>query len=247
MITNLLGKGEGDLTCIECHGFSAGTEAAKIAGHHNYTKIADGSDGRALSGLCVDCHTANVNPEGALDMPANLPCNFCHLYFPNTGYQQDGNGKNILYELTWTPAAGGGTLGTNPSTSHTISKSAQPISNYQACFACHGASSYNGATATVPFHGYGTPYTGDDTTGGNANDIINTYMGDQQTGNVKHDPIMTYGIHPGAVNFNAIGHGVLGAPGTKPYSNDNSPPPGATATTTTDVTPKIPLVPLTLP
>jgi len=115
-------------------------------------------------------------------------------------------------------------------------------------------------------------------------------MGDQQTGNVKHDPIMTYGIHPGAVNFNSIGHGVLGAPSTKPYGNDNSPGyhkndraihvpnaaetintgeftvpwdnfatgvgaldisithqmPGATSTIDTDVTPTIPLVPLTI-
>jgi hypothetical protein len=217
----LLSLGEGPLGCTDCHGFSAGTEAAKIAGHHNYTKIADSSDGRALSGLCVDCHTANVNQDGALDMPANLPCNFCHLYFPNNGYQQSG-GKTILYELTWTPASGGGTLGTVVSTSHTISKALNPpISNYQACFACHGASSYNGAPPTTPFHGYGTPYTGDDLIGGNANDQINVYMNPQHSG--TGNPVKTTAIHPGAINFNAIGSNVMGATKTKPYGNDTSP------------------------
>ena len=108
-----------------------------------------------------------------ITMPANLPCNFCHLYFPNNGYQQSG-GKTIIYGLTWTPAAGGGTLGTNPSTSHTISKAtAPPISNYQACFACHGASSYNGAPQTTPFHGHGPMYNGEDNNGGDS--VITSY------------------------------------------------------------------------
>jgi len=216
--------GDGPQGCTDCHGFSAGTEAAKIAGHHNYTKIADSSDGRARSGLCVDCHIANVNQDGALDMPANLPCNFCHLYFPEgPGYQQTG-GKNNIYALTWTPAAGGGTFNAAVSTSHTISATTgttPPISNYQACFACHGASSYNGAPPTTPFHGQGTPYTGDDTTGGNANDILNAYMNPQTSGTTS--VIKSIGIHPGPINFNAIGSDVMGVTKTKPYANDTSP------------------------
>jgi hypothetical protein len=227
MISSLLGLGEGALGCTDCHGFSAGTEATKITGHHNYTKIADSSAGRALSGLCVDCHIADVNQDGALDMPANLPCNFCHLYFPEgPGYQQTG-GKNRVYSNTWTPAAGGGTLTSTELSSHTISTSTPPISNYQACFACHGASLYtdspstNPAPVVTPFHGFGPTYSGGDVTGGDANDQINVYMNPQHSG--TGEPVKTTAIHPGAINFNAIGSVVMGAEKTKPFANDVSP------------------------
>jgi hypothetical protein len=110
-------------------------------------------------------------------MPANLACNWCHLWWPNNidyidqatdnGYATDANGKVKIFMLNWEPV-------TNPRTyadiietgmaDHYISKNTTtPINDYGACFACHGATGVDNGNANAPgaadmirpFHGIG--------------------------------------------------------------------------------------------
>jgi hypothetical protein len=86
-----------------------------------------------------------------------------------------------------------GTGATASMPSHTISENTTtPVSDYAACFACHGASAATdgGGKQVVPWHGLGTVVapgsTNDDDAsnndGGDVDDIINFYSGVVQTG-----------------------------------------------------------------
>jgi hypothetical protein len=98
-------------------------------------------------------------------------------------------------------------------TDHAISTNAsQPIQDYSACFACHGATGDDTGPGDAegvpdmvyPFHGLGVPYTGDDwLTGGNFEDHINQYAGPDQEGATQ--PARNTNIHPGPFNFNSLG------------------------------------------
>jgi hypothetical protein len=200
--------------CIVCHD-STNYHGGAI--HHD---LAD-----AEAGNCETCHIADVGETTTpqtraltnLDMPTNLPCNFCHLYFPGNAYQTDANGRVKIFNMDWDPndtASRWETPVEMPT--HAVSKSTNPpIADYSACFACHGATSYTGTNGTAPqvrpFHGYGPPYTGDDgLTGGRG-----AAFADADHHNVFHDipphegcdpgTSTTSSVHPGPFNFNALG------------------------------------------
>jgi hypothetical protein len=197
--------------CTNCH-FATGT----AANHHTYDYHGAGPPpGRAKNGECVFCHMPNVNQpagqpvaaRGNISMPANLPCNWCHVYWyasndsPGPGYRTVG-GKVRMNAILWTPNTDSrnyagieeiGTGATASMPSHTISENTTtPVSDYAACFACHGASAATdgGGKQVVPWHGLGTVVapgsTNDDDAsnndGGDVDDIINFYSGVVQTG-----------------------------------------------------------------
>jgi cytochrome c553 len=214
------------LTCENCH-FPGANIAERATGHHTFSwntagsKQPLGEDGRAQKGMCITCHEPDVGQPGDtradLAMPKNLPCNWCHLYWPGTGYTTDSSDRVIIYGLDFdpNPANAGNNFGSPaPSTAlttHTISKNLDPpISDYAACFACHGASTFIGSVGSspqvVPFHGLGTPYSSSSTndtpsggTGGDIDDLINAYSGPQNTG--TNQPVHDTPYHPG---FNAL-------------------------------------------
>ena len=244
-------------SCADCHGSSDPQTA-----HHGSAS--------ALNGECINCHMPNVGVQSPLAnrsdimMPPNLACNWCHLWWPNNidyidqttdnGYATDANGKVKIFRLDWSPKGNYGQLAGISETgmaSHYISENTTtPISDYGACFACHGATGTDNGRADDPgnadmirpFHGMGgtselVPGTDVWTRGNGANSdytkhVNNYFAGPAQTtsnGTVKTDP-----YHPGYAAFNWMGGdwdtknampaiistGQLG--GTKPYATDNS-------------------------
>lgn len=227
------------VTCLICHppGTSANPLYPKPTIHHNPTETT----GPAVEGFCIDCHKPDVG-QGAsartrtvldITMPKGLPCNWCHLYWPNrtnNTYSRDGLNRIRIYNLRFNPNSTewGITATANELTTHAISKSAQPISDYAACFACHGAKSYTGtlgvaAPQVKPFHGLGTPYTNsNDPLSVNIDDIINAYSGPQDTG--TNQTMHTNPFHPGfnALNWLAgyVGYNQGGTRRDSPYTNE---------------------------
>jgi hypothetical protein len=255
--------------CEDCHngGTGAGTVAARASIHHNFKYATTGSfgpagaDGQAINGLCISCHmpdidgTGPIANRGDITMPANLACNYCHLYFAgfaadpdnNTGYATSGS-KIVVYGKSFNPnlpVGSGGNWGrlptVTPLATHTISEAATPISDYGACFACHGGSIFLGtnglSTSIEPFHGMGTPYTNtadngnrdNAGTGGDLDDVNNAYTAPQVTlfypdDESGYNPAPTVGFHPGWDNLNWLACEIGWSCGaTKPYSNDESP------------------------
>ena len=220
---NLPGGGD----CTQCHEMTAANQTTRISDHHTYTTIASlkVDPGSAMSGNCVFCHQPDVGQNGVaghearadLQMPPNLACNYCHLWWPNEAYT--GTPVNI-YSLDWNPNTNPNVdAGSAPLSTHAVSTAAIPISDYAACFACHGKTSYNGtagnSTQVVPFHGYGVDgnevYTGDSTCfgagpcGGQADDLINIYGSPTITG-FDHglDHLTDKGRHPGFNSLNML-------------------------------------------
>jgi hypothetical protein len=229
-------------TCAQCH-FASAT----ASGHHTYLDNASGrTTGPAPGGYCIDCHRPDVG-QGAstrtrtnlhITMPRNLACNFCHLWWPNNksyytaatdnGYSAAGAGGTIrIYRLNWDP--NGTTQKTYAASSevlnHSISKNTTaPISDYAACFACHGASAATkgGGFQVKPFHGLGpavtgfTPLSGNS---GNANVNIEWYAGPSSTGTsqaVNNTP-----WHPGFAALHYLDNNVRPVTGTKKFATDD--------------------------
>jgi hypothetical protein len=219
--------GGGD--CTNCHEFTGTTQANRIAGHHTYTTIASAkaTGGSAMSGECITCHKPDVGQEtstrtvaspGNISMPRNLACNYCHLWWPNEAYT--GSPINI-YQLDWDPNGDpNADAGDEALTTHAIStNTTEPISDYAACFACHGAYRFTGSstesTAVAPFHGYGIDgdevYTGDSFCtgsggcGGQADDMINIYGSPNVTGfDTGSNHLSNKGHHPGFNSLNSL-------------------------------------------
>jgi hypothetical protein len=256
--------GPQDLTaaCTVCH------NTKTIPAMHHTTPVLAIPSQYAQDGECVTCHLPKIEiaagpsyppvaTRGSISMPANLPCNLCHLYFAgfaadpqnNTGYVTSG-GKVQIYRNRFNPnSTEWGTLPTvTPLANHLISENTTtPISDYGACFACHGASGAgtladNSDSAGLPdkigpFHGLGTPYTntadpGDGTgTGGTLDDVTNAYAGPQKAdmGGVPDDdpitnPAKQVPFHPGWMSLNWLACEVgYNCGTTKPYGNDSSP------------------------
>jgi cytochrome c553 len=247
--------------CDNCHGFTAGTPAATATGHHTYTYQGDGvatagSNGNAMQGYCIDCHKPDVG-QGTiardrttmvLDMPQGLACNWCHLYWgggqASEGGCADGytvvSSKVQVYSLDWDPNANrtGVTDTVNAPAvktaiaSHAVSENTTaPVSDYAACFACHGFdTSKGGGLQVTPFHGYGAAYV-NDVTGAtqaapNAKNQSQIYGGPTTS---AADQPHTYGRHPGwgnlgggmatGVNLNKSGGKVAGV-----YDGDGASP-----------------------
>jgi hypothetical protein len=135
-------------TCGQCHGNTTDPNTA----HHG--------GAAALNGECINCHMPDVGVQSPLAnrsdimMPANLACNWCHLWWPNNidyidqatdnGYATDANGKVKIFRLNWNPKGNYGQYASISETgmaNHFVSENTTtPISDYGACFACHGAS-----------------------------------------------------------------------------------------------------------
>jgi hypothetical protein len=208
--------------CIDCHGAATSVNLASI---HHATSASIPTQ-YAEDGECIQCHKPDVGQEastrtvastGNISMPRNLACNYCHLWWPNEAYM--GSPVNI-YQLDWDP-------NTNPNQdaastalpTHAISTAAIPISDYAACFACHGATAYTGSagtsTAVAPFHGYGidgnevyngdTFCTGSGGCGGQADDLINIYGSPTVTGfDTGTSHLTSKGRHPGFNSLNSL-------------------------------------------
>lgn len=131
----------------------------------------------------------------------------------DNGYKTDASGFVQMYSLTWDPnnttnktIAGSAVIAT-----HKVSKNTTtPISDYAACFACHGAASYNngsgGTTSTqvTPFHGLGPAVTVMEPLSGASssnNHLIFFYGGPTNTG--QNQPRLTASRHPG---FGSLNH-----------------------------------------
>lgn len=153
-------------TCLDCHN----PAAYPTPTIHHESSTHD----YAVNGDCVQCHKADVGQavghsraNGNLGMPKNLACNFCHLFSPYSSYSTDANGRVKIFSFIFDPNTnpGQGFTDITALTTHTISKNTStPISDYSACFACHGAHSYIGSQGTapkvIPFHGWGKIYLG---------------------------------------------------------------------------------------
>ncbi len=156
-------------TCLDCHNPAIYPTPAI---HHESS-----THEYAVNGECVQCHKADVGQtaeaaeisraNGKLEMPKNLACNFCHLYFPDNGYSTDANGRVKIFSFIFDPNTnpGQGLTNIKALTTHTISRNTTtPISDYSACFACHGLHRYTGsqgeAPEVIPFHGFGKPFAG---------------------------------------------------------------------------------------
>jgi hypothetical protein len=243
--------------CEDCHngGVIADEVDERAAIHHNF-KYTDktsqggpaGADGSAVQGLCITCHMPDIDGTGPVDrgtltMPGNLPCNLCHIYFAgfaadpdnNTGYVTSG-GKVQIYSNVFDPnTTNFGRLPTvTPLSTHAISETAAPpVSDYAACFACHGGTDFVGSAGTspsvIPFHGLGTPYTGDTAAlGGNIDDVQNAYAGPQREmvwpERLPGNPERDVPYHPAWKNLNWLACEVgYNCGNTKPYGNDSNP------------------------
>ena len=140
-----------------------------------------------------------------------LPCGWCHLYWGGGNGATDGytviSTKVQVFGLSWAPttATAGDAAGRTALPSHAISENGTtPISNFAACFACHGASPATGTVGITPFHGFGSPYTGD--AGGNNSFAFkqrNIYMGPAST--AADDPVATESKHPALHALNGLG------------------------------------------
>lgn len=254
-------------TCEDCH-FTGGSQTNLLSGHHGFDRTVGDNQrsGRAHNGECINCHMPKVgvqgNPianRGVIMMPPNLACNWCHLWWPNNvdyidqatdnGYATSG-GFVEIFRLKWDPIANPRQLmpagDRTPVTTHRVSaNTTTPISDYGACFNCHGAVTYtspttsNTSTGIVPFHGLGTVLTPTQAwargTGSNSDFTKHTnnfFAGPQQT--TSSAPVKTDPYHPGyaALNWLAgdwdtknavpriVSTGQLG--GTKPFGTDNS-------------------------
>ncbi len=210
-------------TCETCHPFAGGGGGLNTRpdAHHVATP-----NSYAVNGTCINCHQPDVGQNGVsgheargdLQMPANLACNYCHLWWPNEAYT--GSPVNI-YNLDWDPNTNPNqNAGSAAMSTHAISTNATtPVSDYAACFACHGAASYTGSNGTAPqvfpFHGYHADgdevYTGDTTCygsgacGGAAADMINIYGSPTITGTdhgLSH--LANKGRHPGFNSLNLL-------------------------------------------
>ena len=204
--------------CMDCHNVKT------LTGIHHVTTLDTMTANTAQNGVCVTCHKPDVGrgpeAEGNLkmttDMVANqgLPCGWCHLYWGGGNGATDGYslpaGKVQIFDLSWDPdnqnpgdAAGRVVIAASD---HAISEnSTRPISNFAACFSCHGATTapkYSGVQ-TTPFHGFGQPYTGDTGTPMQATNQINIYAGPTVTtaNTVAH----TQTRHPGFIALNTFG------------------------------------------
>jgi hypothetical protein len=236
--------------CTVCHGAAS---TANLTAIHHSTTLNKMTASTAENGYCVTCHLPDVNQpagekvaaRGDIAMPANMPCNVCHLYFP--GFANDGagtyetNGTQVkIFGNAFDPNSNPGALPTmTERTTHAVSENTTtPISDYGACFACHGATAFVGSSGTstsvTPFHGLGTPLAtantnDDDPTvgnglGGNYDDIINMYAG-VNVNWYPDAPMKSFAWHPGwgLLNWLALetGYGVKGN-----YSNGSGISPG---------------------
>jgi hypothetical protein len=188
--------------CTVCHTLSIG------ATHHT------GTD--ATGGNCIACHEPDVGQFGVpakdtraeLLMQPNLACNWCHLYAPNMAYQTDASSRVIIYGLSWNANEGQAQhnlpMLPNVALNHAVSTNAtQPINDYAACFACHGANPAAGTVGIHPFHGlygvnYANVYTSDN--GGNpldGNETINVFAGPTilSVGTVAHTVPRHFGFN----------------------------------------------------
>ncbi|GAB4345468.1 MAG: hypothetical protein Kow0089_22570 [Desulfobulbaceae bacterium] len=237
-------------TCVTCHDVTTPDPDLSVATlgemHHGH---AD-----ATGGNCVACHMPNVGAQSPLAnrsdimMPANLACNWCHLWWPNnTDYinQATDNGydtttvagKVMIYRLTFDPVTNQRQMATiAPLPSHAISENTTtPINDYGACFACHGATGVDNGRSDAagqadmvrPFHGLGQPVTSAvavDLSGSNADytrHVNNFYAGPQQT--TANGAVKTIPYNPGyaAFNFLALDVGSNQGGNTKPYATDD--------------------------
>jgi len=216
--------------CTDCH------TKTKPAIHHDRTE--------ATAGECVTCHKPDVGQVKStrtvlditqIDMPRNLPCNWCHLYWPNGAYTRTGGAGTpvYIYGLIFDPVSNFGQRATTTALpTHAVSTSvAPPISDYAACFACHGATRYTGSEEVespmvTPFHGLGTPYGGDDrATGGETSDLINAYGGPTTTGTNQAVKTQANANHPGFESLNWIAV-EIGEGGKKSYDDSKGVSPG---------------------
>ena len=202
--------------CTDCH-------SGDIKVIHHTTTLDTMTANTAQNGFCVTCHKPDVGrgpeAEGNLAMTTGmvagqgLPCNWCHLYWGGGNGATDGytfSGSKIqMYALTWNPEiqSPGDAAGRTPiATSHAISENTTtPVSNYAACFSCHGSASapkYS-TKQVVPFHGFGTPYTGDDGTAVQDTNQIQIYAG--PTNPSPDGPIHNQSRHPGFGVLNTFG------------------------------------------
>lgn len=233
------------VTCTTCHDVTTpdpDLSVTTLGGmHHGHAN--------ATAGECIVCHKPDVG-QGAssrtlaaldISMPRNLACNFCHLWWPNNkgyyttatdnGYSAAGAGGTIrIFRLNWDP---NGTTATTAKTSaassevltHSVSTNAvTPISDYAACFACHGASAATkgGGFQVRPFHGFGpavtgfTPLSGNS---GNANVLIEWYAGPSSNGN--NQAVNDTPWHPGFAAFHLLDNNVRPVTNTKQFATDN--------------------------
>lgn len=226
------------VTCVTCHDVTTpdpDLAVTTLGGMHHGHPNATGGD-------CVFCHQPDVGQTGAdglrinLSMPANLACNFCHLWWPNNktyyttatdnGYSVTGTSKVRVFRLNWDP--NGTTQKTYAASSevvsHSISEnSTTPISDYAACFSCHGASAATkgGNFQVRPFHGFGPAVTGFEPLSGDsgtANVNIEWYAGPTSTG--QDQPARTIPWHPGFAAFNWMNAEVRPVTGTKQFAID---------------------------
>jgi hypothetical protein len=231
-------SGWASVTCLTCHD-SVGSALSKADAHH----VAS-TNSYAVNGECIACHkpdvgqgasTRTVGSLGNITMPRGLTCNWCHLYWPNGAYTRTGGaGTPVnIYGLIFNPTvAPFSRATTSPVPTHAVSTNVSPpISDYAACFACHGAyrftdSNSNVSAMVVPFHGLGTPYAGDNAaTGGEASDIINAYSGPQNIGIDQAIHTEANAYHPGFGALNWIAE-EIGLNAKKPYDDSKGVSPG---------------------
>jgi hypothetical protein len=227
------------ITCITCHDVTPPVDpdltVSTLGGmHHGHAN--------ATGGNCIACHLPDVGQTGSdalrgnLTMPANLACNFCHLWWPNnktyytspadSGYGLTATNKVKIFRLNWDP--NNTTQKTYAASSeivnHSVSEnSITPISDYAACFACHGASSATkgGGFQVRPFHGFGPAVTGFEPLSGDSGTVnvnIEWYAGPTTSG--QDQPARTTPWHPGFAAFNWLAADVRPVTGTKQFSSD---------------------------
>lgn len=147
-----------------------------------------------------------------LSADMGLPCGWCHLYWKGGNGATDGytvtSSKVQIYQLSWDPdnQTPGDAAGRTAMASHAVSEdTTTPISNFAACFACHGATAatYANSKQVTPFHGFGVPYTGDDGTAVQDTNQIQIYSG--PTNPSADGPIHDESRHPGWEALNTLG------------------------------------------
>jgi hypothetical protein len=204
--------------CTDCHAGDLPTI------HHDRPE--------ATGGTCITCHAPDVGQTYTqrtdISMPANLACNWCHIYWgggdstecstvgsdscTSNQYRNSG-GKVVISALVWDPDNVSPNLPAKKTAlaSHAVSENfTTPISDYAACFDCHGADTSKGGGFQVsPLHGFNGGYhndTGSAQTTPNATNQSQIYGGPTLTvENNDH----TYGRHPGWGNLGGSGMATL--------------------------------------
>ena len=147
----------------------------------------------------------------------SLACGWCHMYWGGGNGVADGytvtSSKVQVYSLTWNPntQSPGDAATRAVVATHAISENTTtPVSDFAACFNCHGATSYNGSTQVVPFHGLGTPYLpskdpGAPTVSPNANNQRNIFSGPTNLSGGTGSGLASDSRHPGWKALNGLG------------------------------------------